>query len=148
MSDWTLSGGVAGVGVDPGGREHDRAAARSERPSGLVLPRRTAMSRPSSSRALVTSRHSSAPDIPPRGPARRLRRAAAGTGRWRWMPSEDIAVRLADALDAEDGGRRLLEIARRRGRTAAAVRPRAWRLRAARLKAADLLVEPDGAGVQ
>ena len=29
----------------------------------------------------------------------------------RWMPSEDIAVRLADALDAEDGGRRLLEIA-------------------------------------
>ena len=31
----------------------------------------------------------------------------------RWMPSEDIAVRLADALDAEDGGRRLLEIARR-----------------------------------
>ena len=27
------------------------------------------------------------------------------------MPSEDIAVRLADALDAEDGGRRLLEIA-------------------------------------
>ena len=52
----------------------------------------------------------------------------------RWMPSEDIAVRLADALDAEDGGRRLLEIARR--------------LRAARLEAADLLVEPDGAGVR
>ena len=25
------------------------------------------------------------------------------------MPSEDVAVRLADALDAEDGGRRLLE---------------------------------------
>ena len=51
----------------------------------------------------------------------------------RWMPSEDIAVRLADALDAEDGGRRLLE--------------RAWRLRTARLEAADLRVEPDGAGV-
>ena len=66
----------------------------------------------------------------------------------RWMPSEDIAVRLADALDAEDGGRRLLELARRLGRTEAAVRRRAWRLRTARLKAADLRVEPDGAGVQ
>ena len=66
----------------------------------------------------------------------------------RWMPSEDIAVRLADALDAEDGGRRLLELARRLGRTEAAVRQRAWRLRAARLKAADLLVEPAGVGVQ
>ena len=43
----------------------------------------------------------------------------------RWMPSEDIAVRLADALDAEDGGRRLLELARRLGRTEAAVRQRA-----------------------
>ena len=66
----------------------------------------------------------------------------------RWMPSEDIAVRLADALDAEDGGRRLLELARHLGRTEAAVRQRAWRLRAARLKAADLLVEPAGAGVR
>ena len=66
----------------------------------------------------------------------------------RWMPSEDIAVRLADALDAEDGGRRLLDLARRLGRTEAAGRQRAWRLRAARLKAADLLVEPDGVGVQ
>ena len=47
------------------------------------------------------------------------------------MPSEDIAVRLADALDAEDGDRRLLEIARRLGRT----------------EAADLRVEPDGASV-
>ena len=56
-------------------------------------------------------------------------------------------MRLADALDAEDGGRRLLEIARRLGRTEAAVRRRAWRLRAARLEAADLLVEPAGAGV-
>ncbi len=66
----------------------------------------------------------------------------------RWMPSEDIAVRLADALDAEDGGRRLLELARRLGRTEAAVRRRAWGLRAARLMAADLRVEPGGAGVQ
>ena len=66
----------------------------------------------------------------------------------RWTPSEDIAVRLADALDAEDGGRRLLELARRLGRTEAAVRRRAWRLRTARLKAADLRVEPGGAGVQ
>ena len=65
----------------------------------------------------------------------------------RWMPSEDVAVRLADALDAEDGGRRLLELTRRLGRTEAAVRQRAWRLRAARLEAADLRVEPDGAGV-
>ncbi len=65
----------------------------------------------------------------------------------RWMPSEDIAVRLADALDAEDGGRRLLELARRLGRTEAAVRRRAWHLRTARLKAADLRVEPDGTGV-
>ncbi len=61
----------------------------------------------------------------------------------RWMPSEDIAVRLADALDAEDGGRRLLEIARRLGRTEAAVRRPAWRLRAARHEAADLLVESE-----
>ena len=60
----------------------------------------------------------------------------------RWMPSEDIAVRLADALDAEDGGRRLLELARRLGRTEAAVRRRAWGLRADRLEGADLLVEP------
>ena len=66
----------------------------------------------------------------------------------RWMPSEDIAVRLADALDAEDGGRRLLELARRIGRTEAAVRWRAWRLRAARHEAADLLAGPDGTGVQ
>ena len=66
----------------------------------------------------------------------------------RWMPSEDIAVRLADALDAEDGGRRLLELARRLGRTEAAVRRRAWGLRVARSGGADLLVEPDVVGVQ
>ena len=39
--------------------------------------------------------------------------------RRRWMPSEDVAERLADALDAEDGGRRLLEFAGRLGRTEA-----------------------------
>ncbi len=66
----------------------------------------------------------------------------------RWMPSEDIAVRLADALDAEDGGRRLLELARRIGCTEAAVRWRAWGLRAARLGGGDGLVENDVAGVQ
>ena len=65
----------------------------------------------------------------------------------RWTPSEDVAVRLADALDAEDGGRRLLELARRLGRTEAAVRRRAWGLRVARLEAADLRVESDVAGV-
>lgn len=66
----------------------------------------------------------------------------------RWMPSEDIAVRLADALDAEDGGRRLLELARRIGRTKAAVRQRAWRLQAARLGGGNRLVESDVAGVE
>ena len=66
----------------------------------------------------------------------------------RWMPSEDIAVRLADALDAEDGGRRLLELARRLGRTEAAVRRRAWGLRATRHEAKDLPVGSDLAGVQ
>ena len=66
----------------------------------------------------------------------------------RWMPSGDVAVRLADALDAEDGGRRLLGLARRLGRTEAAVRRRAWGLRADRHEAADLLAGPDGAGVR
>jgi len=64
------------------------------------------------------------------------------------MPSEDIAVRLADALDAEDGGRRLLELARRLGRTEAAVRRRAWGLRVARLEGGNRLVESDVDGVQ
>ena len=64
------------------------------------------------------------------------------------MPSEDIAVRLADALDAEDGGRRLLELARRLGRTEAAVRRRAWGLRVARHGGADRPVESDVASVQ
>lgn len=66
----------------------------------------------------------------------------------RWMPSEDVAVRLADALDAEDGGRRLLELARRLGRTEAAARRRAWGLRAARHEAADLPAGSGAAGVQ
>ena len=50
----------------------------------------------------------------------------------RWTPSEDVAVRLADALDYEHGGGRLRELAERFGRSEAAVRQRASRLRAAR----------------
>ena len=34
----------------------------------------------------------------------------------RWTPSEDVAVKLADALDYEYGGRRLRELAERLGR--------------------------------
>ena len=52
----------------------------------------------------------------------------------RWTPSEDVAVRLADALDYEHGGDRLRELAERFGRSEAAVRQRASRLRAARLE--------------
>ena len=52
----------------------------------------------------------------------------------RWTPSEDVAVRLADALDYEHGGGRLRELAERLGRSGAAVLQRASRLRAARLK--------------
>ena len=48
----------------------------------------------------------------------------------RWTESEDTAVRLATALDFEDGGQRLRELADRLGRTEAAVRRRAWQLRA------------------
>ena len=47
----------------------------------------------------------------------------------RWTESEDTAVRLADALDYEHGGTRLRELADRLGRTEAAVRQRASRLR-------------------
>ena len=47
----------------------------------------------------------------------------------RWTESEDTAVRLAAALDFEDGGQRLRELADRLGRTEAAVRRRAWQLR-------------------
>ena len=47
----------------------------------------------------------------------------------RWTPTEDTAVRLADALDYEHGGRRLVELADRLGRTEAAVRQRASKLR-------------------
>ena len=57
----------------------------------------------------------------------------------RWKPSEDVAVRLAAALDWEHGGRRLRELADRLGRTEAAVRQRASRLRAVQL-------EGDGTG--
>ena len=64
------------------------------------------------------------------------------------MPSEDIAVRLADALHAEDGGRQLLELGRRLGRTEAAVRRPAWGLRADRLETAGPLVASDVAAVQ
>ena len=49
----------------------------------------------------------------------------------RWTESEDTAVRLAAALDGEDGGQRLRVLAGRLGRTEAAVRWRAWHLRAA-----------------
>ena len=48
----------------------------------------------------------------------------------RWTESEDTAVRLAAALDFEDGGQRLRELADRLGRTEAAARRRAWQLRA------------------
>ena len=48
----------------------------------------------------------------------------------RWSETEDTAVRLAAALDWEHGGRRLVELADRLGRTEAAVRQRASRLRA------------------
>ena len=43
-------------------------------------------------------------------------------------------MKLADALDYEYGGRRLRELAERLGRTEAAVRRRASRLRATRLE--------------
>ena len=52
----------------------------------------------------------------------------------RWTPSEDVAVKLADALDYEHGGGRLRELAERLGRTEAAVRQRASRLRATRFE--------------
>ncbi len=43
-------------------------------------------------------------------------------------------MRLADALDYEHGGRRLVELAERLGRTEPAVRQRASRLRQRRLE--------------
>ena len=52
----------------------------------------------------------------------------------RWTETEDTAVRLAAALDWEHGGRRLVELAERLGRTEAAVRQRASRLRALQLE--------------
>ena len=52
----------------------------------------------------------------------------------RWTETEDTAVRLAAALDWEHGGRRLVELAGRPGRTETAVRQRASRLRALQLE--------------
>ena len=52
----------------------------------------------------------------------------------RWTPTEDTAVRLADALDAADGGRRLLDLAPRLDRTEGALRQRASRLRTLQLE--------------
>ena len=51
----------------------------------------------------------------------------------RWTESADTAVRLASALDWEHGGRRLVDLAERLGRTESAVRQRASRLRALQL---------------
>ena len=42
----------------------------------------------------------------------------------RWTESADTAVRLASALDWEHGGRRLVDLAERLGRTESAVRQR------------------------
>lgn len=55
----------------------------------------------------------------------------------RWTSTEDTAVRLADALDYEHGGRRLVELADRLGRTESAVRQRASKLRLERLRRDD-----------
>lgn len=55
----------------------------------------------------------------------------------RWTPREDTAVRLAAALDYEHGGGRLVELAERLGRSEAAVRQRASRLRLRRLEVPD-----------
>ena len=53
----------------------------------------------------------------------------------RWTESADTtAVRLASALDWEHGGRRLVDLAERLGRTESAVRQRASRLRAVQLE--------------
>ena len=60
----------------------------------------------------------------------------------RWTQTEDTAVRLAAALDHEDGGERVRQLAERLGRTEAAVRWRAGRLRAAQFKG-----EAEGNGV-
>ena len=54
----------------------------------------------------------------------------------RWTPAEDTAVWLADSLDYAYGGRRLLEVAERLGRTEAVERQRASKLRLARDAAA------------
>ena len=64
----------------------------------------------------------------------------------RWTPSEDIAVRLAAALDWEHGGSRLVELADRLGRTETAVRQRASRLRLAQLEDAGDRAAVPGSG--
>ena len=51
----------------------------------------------------------------------------------RWTETEDTAVRLVAALDWEHGGRRLVHLVERLGRTESAVRQRASRLRALQL---------------
>ncbi len=62
-----------------------------------------------------------------------------------WTPSEDVADRLAAALDWEHGSQRLRELAARLGRTEATVRQRASRLRAAQFGAAvELSTYADG----
>ena len=53
----------------------------------------------------------------------------------RWTQSEDTAVRLTAALDYEGGGQRLRELTDRLGRTEAAVRQRASRLRVIQFEA-------------
>ena len=52
-------------------------------------------------------------------------------------------MRLADALDYEHGGRRLVELAERLGRTEAALRQRASKLRLARQSAAGFVLPSD-----
>ena len=64
----------------------------------------------------------------------------------RWTESADTAVRLAAALDWEHGGRRLVDLAERLGRTEGAVRQRASRLRAVQLEG-DVDLAGGGVGV-
>ncbi len=64
----------------------------------------------------------------------------------RWTESADTAVRLAAALDWEHGGRRLVDLAERLGRTEGAVRQRASRRRAVQLEG-DVDLAGGGVGV-
>ena len=65
----------------------------------------------------------------------------------RWTESADTAVRLAAALDWEHGGRRLVDLAERLGRTEGAVRQRASRLRAVQLDEGNVDLAVGGVGV-